>query len=149
MVGAVACWEDGVAEPAEVARELVRRAAAGGVEVREGVDARELERDVLVIAGASLAIVFVGKAAASYVAGRLAGFNRSEIRLVFGLTIAQAAATLAAVTIGVSIGLFNEELLSAALVVVLVTVVVGSIITRTAARSLEPELPATVTDRPG
>ena len=53
-VGAVACWEDGVAEPAKVARELVRRAAEGGVEVREGVDARDLERDVLVIAaGAS------------------------------------------------------------------------------------------------
>jgi sarcosine oxidase subunit beta len=50
VLGAVACWEDGVAEPAEVARELVRRAAEGGVEVREGVDARELERDVLVIA---------------------------------------------------------------------------------------------------
>jgi glycine/D-amino acid oxidase-like deaminating enzyme len=49
-LGAVACWEDGVAEPAEVARELVRRAAEGGVDVREGVDARELERDVLVIA---------------------------------------------------------------------------------------------------
>jgi sarcosine oxidase subunit beta len=50
VLGAVACWEDGVAEPAEVARELVRRAAEGGVDVREGVDARELERDVLVIA---------------------------------------------------------------------------------------------------
>jgi glycine/D-amino acid oxidase-like deaminating enzyme len=50
VVGAVACWEDGVAEPAEVARELVRRAAEGGVDVREGVDAREVERDVLVIA---------------------------------------------------------------------------------------------------
>jgi sarcosine oxidase subunit beta len=50
VLGAVACWEDGVAEPAEVARELVRRAGEGGVDVREGVDARELERDVLVIA---------------------------------------------------------------------------------------------------
>jgi sarcosine oxidase subunit beta len=50
ILGAVACWEDGVAEPAEVARELVRRATERGVEVREGSDARELERDVLVIA---------------------------------------------------------------------------------------------------
>jgi glycine/D-amino acid oxidase-like deaminating enzyme len=50
VLGAVACWEDGVAEPAEVARELVRRAAERGVEVREGSDARELDRDVLVIA---------------------------------------------------------------------------------------------------
>ena len=50
VLGAVACWEDGVAEPAEVARELVRRATERGVEVREGTDARELDRDVLVIA---------------------------------------------------------------------------------------------------
>jgi sarcosine oxidase subunit beta len=50
VVGAVACWEDGVAEPAEVTRELVRRAAARGVEVREQTDARELARDVLVVA---------------------------------------------------------------------------------------------------
>ena len=50
VVGAVACWEDGVAEPAEVTRELVRRAAELGVEVREGTDARELAHDVLVIA---------------------------------------------------------------------------------------------------
>ena len=48
--GAVICREDGIADPAGVARELVRRAAAGGVEVREGVDARELDADVLVVA---------------------------------------------------------------------------------------------------
>jgi sarcosine oxidase subunit beta len=50
LVGAVACWEDGVAEPAAVTQELVRRAADLGVEVRERTDARELDRDVLVIA---------------------------------------------------------------------------------------------------
>jgi sarcosine oxidase subunit beta len=50
VLGAVACWEDGVAEPAEVTRELVKRAASLGVEVREHVDARELEGDILVIA---------------------------------------------------------------------------------------------------
>jgi glycine/D-amino acid oxidase-like deaminating enzyme len=48
--GAVACWDDGVAEPAGVTRELVRRAVELGVEVREGTDARELPADVLVIA---------------------------------------------------------------------------------------------------
>jgi glycine/D-amino acid oxidase-like deaminating enzyme len=50
VLGAVACWEDGVAEPAAVTRELVRRAAERGVEVREGTDAQKLEREVLVIA---------------------------------------------------------------------------------------------------
>ena len=50
VVGAVACWEDGVAEPAAITHELVRRAGELGVEVRERTDARELMRDVLVIA---------------------------------------------------------------------------------------------------
>jgi sarcosine oxidase subunit beta len=48
--GAVACWEDGVADPPGVTRELVARARELGVDVREGVDARDLEQDVLVIA---------------------------------------------------------------------------------------------------
>jgi sarcosine oxidase subunit beta len=50
VVGAVACWEDGVADPRRVAQELVRRAVEGGVELREGADATEVEGDVLVIA---------------------------------------------------------------------------------------------------
>jgi len=58
IVGAVACWEDGVAEPAEVTRALARRAAERGVDVREGVDAREVEGDVLVVAcGAASAAI--------------------------------------------------------------------------------------------
>ena len=43
VLGAVICREDGVADPAAVARELVRRAAERGVEVREHTDARELD----------------------------------------------------------------------------------------------------------
>ena len=50
VLGAVACWEDGCADPPAVARELVRRAVEGGVELREQTDALALEGDVLVIA---------------------------------------------------------------------------------------------------
>jgi sarcosine oxidase, subunit beta len=50
VVGAVACWQDGVAEPAGVTAELVRRAAELGVEVREQTDARAVPHDVLVVA---------------------------------------------------------------------------------------------------
>jgi sarcosine oxidase subunit beta len=46
---AVACWQDGVADPPAVTRELVRRAQELGVRVVEGCDARELDRDVLVV----------------------------------------------------------------------------------------------------
>jgi sarcosine oxidase subunit beta len=47
---AVICREDGIADPAGVTRELVRRAAGLGVEVREGTDALSLDADVLVVA---------------------------------------------------------------------------------------------------
>jgi sarcosine oxidase subunit beta len=50
IVAAGVCWDDGVAEPAEITRELVRRASALGVDVRERTDARDLDADVVVIA---------------------------------------------------------------------------------------------------
>ena len=50
VVGAVACWSDGCADPPAVARELVRRAVESGVELREGTDALDVEGDVHVIA---------------------------------------------------------------------------------------------------
>ena len=54
VLGAVICREDGIADPAGVTRELARRAAALGVEVRERTDALALDADTLVLAcGAS------------------------------------------------------------------------------------------------
>jgi sarcosine oxidase, subunit beta len=50
VLGATCCWSDGVADPPAVAREVLRRAAELGVDVREHVSAEEIERDVLVIA---------------------------------------------------------------------------------------------------
>ena len=50
VLGAVACWEDGVADPPGITRELVARAEELGVDVREGADVRDIVRDVLVIA---------------------------------------------------------------------------------------------------
>lgn len=100
--------------------------------------AKFTERRVLAIAGLALLVVFVGKAAAASISGRILGFARPQVLLLFGLSVAQAAATLAAVTIGVQIGLFDDDLLSATLVVVLVTVLVSSVVTRSAAGRIEP-----------
>ena len=56
VLGAVFCAEDGIADPARITSELVRRAASLGVEVREGQDALDLDADTLVLAtGASSA----------------------------------------------------------------------------------------------
>jgi sarcosine oxidase subunit beta len=54
VAGAVACWDDGVAEPAAVTHELVRRAVGLGVEIREQTDARDVPHDVLVVASGAV-----------------------------------------------------------------------------------------------
>ena len=64
-------------------------------------------------------VVFGGKAAAALISARMLGLSRPQGRLLYGLSLAQAAATLAAVIIGVDIGLFDTDLLNATLVVVL------------------------------
>jgi sarcosine oxidase subunit beta len=50
VLGATCCWSDGVADPGAVAREVLRRAEALGVDVREHTPAESVEGDVLVIA---------------------------------------------------------------------------------------------------
>jgi sarcosine oxidase subunit beta len=50
VLGGVFCATDGVADPPSVTRELVRRAAARGVEVREATRAEEFDADNFVIA---------------------------------------------------------------------------------------------------
>jgi sarcosine oxidase subunit beta len=50
VLGATICREDGIADPAGVTRELVQRAAALGVDVRERTDALSLEAETLVVA---------------------------------------------------------------------------------------------------
>jgi sarcosine oxidase subunit beta len=58
VLGATICREDGIADPGAVTRELVRLAAANGVEVVEHTDALALDTDTLVIAcGAGSAAV--------------------------------------------------------------------------------------------
>ncbi len=84
----------------------------------------------LQVAAAFAVAVVVGKYLAAAVAGRTRGFAWSEVGLMFSLTLPQAAATLAAAAVGFSIGLFDEVVLNAVLVVVLVSLLVSSATTQ-------------------
>ena len=50
VLKAVICREDGVADPAGVTQHLVREGRSRGVQLREYMDARDLDADILVIA---------------------------------------------------------------------------------------------------
>ena len=81
----------------------------------------------------------VGKFLAATISGWRFKFSWAEIGVVFSLTIAQAAATLAATMVGLKIGLFDETVVNAVLLVVLISLVLTSVGTLFFARKVKPE----------
>ena len=84
------------------------------------------------------AIVLVGKVLAAVLAGLIFRFTWAEIGMMSALTLGQAAATLAIAQVGVSNGIFGQDVLNAAVLTVVITVVITSFATRAFARRLEP-----------
>jgi Kef-type K+ transport system membrane component KefB/mannitol/fructose-specific phosphotransferase system IIA component (Ntr-type) len=74
---------------------------------------------------AMTATVSVTKWLAARAAGRLYGYSPAEWWTIFGLSVPQAAATLAATLIGIRIGLFDEAVLNGSVLMILVTCVLG------------------------
>lgn len=69
----------------------------------------------------------------SYIASLLFKYSKGEFGLSFGLSVNQAAATLAAVLVGRELGLFDEIVVAATIVMILVTSVIGALVTELAA----------------
>jgi Kef-type K+ transport system membrane component KefB/nucleotide-binding universal stress UspA family protein len=74
---------------------------------------------------AMLVTVTLTKFAAAVISGYLLGYSRAQSRVVFGLSVAQAAATLAATVVGFQIGLFDDAVVNGAIVMILVTCVIA------------------------
>ncbi len=89
------------------------------------------------------AALIVGKVIAAWLTGRIFGLVRAEVGLLFSMSVAQAAATLAATVIGFEIGLYGTDVVNAVMVVVAVSLVVTSIGTNRFA----PEIPPPVDER--
>ena len=71
------------------------------------------------------AIVLLGKGGAAVLGIPLFGFSRNEGLTVAGLTMPQAAATLAVTLIGFDIGLFTQTAVNAVVVLIVLTCLVG------------------------
>ncbi len=86
------------------------------------------------------AALVVGKAIAAVLAGRIFGLGRAEVGLLFSMSVAQAAATLAATVIGFDIGLYGSDVVNAVMVVVAVSLIVTSVGTNRFAREIPPPI---------
>lgn len=83
-----------------------------------------------------------GKALAAYLAGWLLRFDRQARHLMFGLTSAHAAGSIAMVMVGLRIQvapgeyLFGDEVLNGIVIMILFTCVISSLVTEYAAKRI-------------
>jgi Na+:H+ antiporter len=80
------------------------------------------------LAGLICVAALGGKAIACWFGGWYLGFDRPERAALYVLTVPQAAATLAVTLIGFEIGLFGTTVVNAVLVLILVSIVVGALL---------------------
>lgn len=79
---------------------------------------------VRIIAAMSVAVV-VSKWLAAFISGKILRYSWTDCWVLFGMSVNQAAATLAAVIVGYEIGLFDTAVVNGAIVMILVTSLIG------------------------
>ena len=88
------------------------------------------------VAGAMVAAILITKGLAAWLTRPAFDFTAAEAQLVYGLTVPQAAATLAAVLVGVEVGLFDDAVLNGTIAMVSVTCLLGPWLVEAAGRRL-------------
>jgi Kef-type K+ transport system membrane component KefB len=84
--------------------------------------------------------LIAGKAVAAWLSGRIFGLSNAETGLMYSVSVAQAAATLAATIIGLEIGLYGGEVVNAVMVVIAVSLVITSVQSVRFARQIPPDV---------
>ena len=90
----------------------------------------------LTIAVVMIITKLIGKSLSSWIAQLVFRFSKHERQLVFGLSHATAAGTLAIVTIAYQMGLLSSDVLNASVLMILVVCTTASFITEHAAKEL-------------
>ena len=90
----------------------------------------------LVIAGTLTIVAIFGKWVAAFFTQMIFKFSKGQRKLIFGLSSAHAAATLAVVLVGYKAGIVDDNILNATVVIILVTCVVASFATENAAKEI-------------
>jgi Kef-type K+ transport system membrane component KefB len=87
-----------------------------------------IEGETLKLAGLFILAAVGGKAIASFSCRPVLKLTINETALMLGMTLPQAAATLAATVIGFDIGLFDQSVVNAVLVLILVSIIAATVI---------------------
>lgn len=90
----------------------------------------------LIIAGTLSVVAIFGKWFAAFVTQIVFKYTKTERRLIFGLSSAHAAATLAVILVGFKAKILDENILNGTIILILITCVVASFATERAAKKI-------------
>ncbi|WP_342767328.1 cation:proton antiporter [Streptohalobacillus salinus] len=80
--------------------------------------------------------LFIGKSGAAFLSAKLFNYSKTESLVILGLTIPQAAATLAATLVGFDLNLINQNTVNAIIIMILISTIVGPSLTEKYGRRL-------------
>jgi Kef-type K+ transport system membrane component KefB/mannitol/fructose-specific phosphotransferase system IIA component (Ntr-type) len=108
-------------------------------------------KTALIIAGVMVFAGILTKWMAAYSTQKFLRYSHEEGMLIYGLSVNQAAATLAAVLVGYNIGIFSESVLTGTVIMILITSMAGAWLTDYYARKValkEEEEPYQISNAP-
>ncbi|AMP97489.1 Sodium:proton antiporter [Pedobacter cryoconitis] len=105
------------------------------------VDLRVLFRgpDALIVAGALTVVAIVGKYFSATLTQWIFKYTKNQRLLIFGLSSAHAAATLAIILVGYQAKIIDDNILNGTIILILVTCVFASFATEKASRNIVSE----------
>jgi Kef-type K+ transport system membrane component KefB len=92
--------------------------------------------NALIVAVTLTAVAIGSKWIAAYLTRKIYHFTKAEGSIIFGLSGAHAAATLAVILVGYNAGILNEYVLNGTIILILITCVVASFVSEKAAKKI-------------
>ncbi|HLU88828.1 MAG TPA: cation:proton antiporter, partial [Cyclobacteriaceae bacterium] len=100
----------------------------------------------LIVAGTLSVVALVGKWLAAFFTQKVFKYSKAQRQLIFGLSSAHAAATLAVILVGFNAGILDENILNGTIVLILITCVIASFATEKAGKQVVIETENDATD---
>lgn len=90
----------------------------------------------LIVAGTLSVVALIGKWVAAFFTQKVFRYSAAQRQLIFGLSGAHAAATLAVILVGYNAGILDDNILNGTIILILITCIVASFATEKAAKKI-------------
>lgn len=96
-------------------------------------------KELILIIVSFIVVAITSKYIAAYLTQKIFKYNKLQRNLIFGLSNARAASAIAIVLVGYNLELINESIVNATVILVLVSTLISSFVTQSAAKKIAVE----------